>query len=650
MDFIQFYHKVRARWKVVACSIAVCVVLAVIYLLLAHRVYSSFVVFQVQESGGNILGTPTSDANAAMPPEVLNTVEQSLTSQSLMLQMIHVGHLGTDPKFARPKKDGTPYLDSELLEILKSKMTVELVKGTRLFQVTIEDRDPFYAQTLVQLLISQYLEQSFQAQINSLRASNDYLSDEVQRFWPDLPRIREALAKKDPSGLLAISTISQDPEVAGLQTRIHEEEAYFASVKEVFMENHPRYIAAQRRLQELQEAQQAALLRAAERVQTSYDNAKATQTELTGRLEQQALPSGQTDLSSETAVAERVESDRALYDSVLGRMNQIPATQRVNENTVEIVEKPLVADKPVRPRPALTLAAAIFGGLVLGVGLVLGRDFFDNTFSNVVDVEVSLGAPILAMVPKSKLIAEQNDAVTLNSNSIEAEAFRTLRTSIHLIESKGETGAEAKETVRNAVLFTSANAGEGKTSCAYNYAVMLARQGLQTLLIDADLRRATLTALIVKSKKGAGLAEVLSGAGSLEDLSRPTMHANLVFLPAGGSHGGAEGVEELLHMGKVGTFLRKAGGQFDRIVIDTPPIHAVSDSLLFAPHVLMNCLVIRVGTTPKTAVTRACLLLKEANRGLIGVVLNNVGTDVGSAYAFHGYAKDYSYSYGEIKP
>jgi succinoglycan biosynthesis transport protein ExoP len=645
MDFTQLYYKVRARWIVVACSVAVCVGLALIYLLLAHRIYSSYAVFQVQQSGGSLLGTPPSDADGQMSPEVLNTVEQSLTSQSLMLLMIHTGHLGTNPKFAPPKSDGTAYLDSELIAMLQRKMTVELLRGTRLIQVTIEDRDPVYAQTLVQLLVSEYLEQSFQTQVSSLRASNDYLSDEVQRFWPDLPRIREALAKKDPSGLLEISTISQDPEVAGLQTRIHEEEAYFASVKEVFMENHPRYIAAQRRLQELQDAQQAALLRAAERVETSYDNAKATQTELTNRLEQQTLPTDGADSTGESVV-ERVASDRALYDSVLARMNQIPATQRVNENTVHVVEEPLVSDQPVRPRPALTVAAAILGGLVIGVGLIVGRDYFSNTFTNVVDVETSLGVPILATVPKSKLIAEQDDAVTVNSMSIEAEAFRTLRTSIHLLESKGETGSDAKDTARNAVLFTSANPGEGKTSCAYNYAVMLARQGLKTLLIDADLRRATLTGLIVKSKKGAGLSEVLAGRDSLVDLSRPTMHANLFFLPAGGLHGGAEGVEELLHMGKVGSFLRKADAQFDRIVIDTPPLHAVSDSLLFAPHVLMNCMVIRVGTTPKIAVTRAFLLLKEANRGLVGVVLNYVGTDVGAAYEFHGYTKDYSYAYG----
>jgi succinoglycan biosynthesis transport protein ExoP len=151
MDFIQLYHKVLARWQVTAYAVAVCVFLALLYLLLATRIYSSVAVFQVQQKGGNLLGTATNTADEPISPEVLNTIQQSFTSQSFMLRMIHVGHLGTDPKFVPPKSDGTPYLDSELLKKLQEKMSVNLRKGTRLIDVTIEDRDPVYAQELVQL-------------------------------------------------------------------------------------------------------------------------------------------------------------------------------------------------------------------------------------------------------------------------------------------------------------------------------------------------------------------------------------------------------------------------------------------------------------------------------------------------------------------
>jgi succinoglycan biosynthesis transport protein ExoP len=646
MDFIHLYHRILNKWWVVASAIAFCTVLALVYLSLAQKVYSSQAVIQVQQEGGKLLGTSTNSADDSISPEVLKTIEQSLTSQSLLLRVIHAAHLGTDPKFAPPKRDGAPYLDSELIEMLQSKLSVELRRGTRLIDVVIEDRDPERAQRLVQTLVSQYLEQSFERQLASLKASNDYLSDEVRTFWADLPRIREALDKSNPSGLLEIASISQDAEVSGLQTRIHAEEADFASLKEVFMENHPRYIAAQRRLQELQEAQQAALLRAAERVENSYDNAKATEAELTDKLQQQeqaALPSDRAAIPGDVLTQE-VESDRALYDTVLARMNQTAATQGVTENAVRVVEEPLVSAKPVRPRPTLVLAAAMLAGIVAGVGFIVVQDFFNSSFTSVNDVESSLGVPVLTAVPKSPLIARTREAMTVKPNSFETEAFRTLRTSIHLLESKGgrEAGGTAKDIARNAVLFTSANPGEGKTSCAYNYAVMLSRQGLRTLLIDGDLRRATLTTLLMRGKKCLGLSEVLAEQSVLQNACHPTQYDQLFFLAAGG---GNSGTAELLDSIKAGALLREAAAQFDRIVIDTPPINAVSDSLLIAPHVLVNCLVVHAGVTPKRAVARACLQLQQATRGIIGAILNQVGTDSRAAYECHGYAKNFVYTY-----
>jgi capsular exopolysaccharide synthesis family protein len=230
-------------------------------------------------------------------------------------------------------------------------------------------------------------------------------------------------------------------------------------------------------------------------------------------------------------------------------------------------------------------------------------------------------------------------------NSFETEVFRTLRTSIHLLESKGESqaGGAAKDIAHNTVLFTSANPGEGKTSCAYNYAVMLSRQDLLTLLIDGDLRRATLTTLLMPGKKCLGLSEVLAGRSVLQKACQPTQYDKLFFLAAGG---GSSATAELLDSIKAGALLREAAAQFDRIVIDTPPINAVSDSLLIARHVQVNCLVVHAGATPKRAVARAYLQLKQANRGVIGAILNQVGTDSQAAYECHGYVKNFDYTYG----
>jgi len=649
MDIVQLYHQVRSRWWIIAAAVIVCEALAVIYLWTTPKIYASGAVLQVQQPGEKLPGAPDS-TDIGISPEVLKTVEQNLSSQSVLLRVVHSLRLEDDPQFAPPKRGGAPYLDSEMIGLLQRKLSVELRRGTRLIDVTVEDTNAERAQVIAKTLVAQYFAQSFLDQLESMKSANAYLSDEVERFWADLLRIRTALANKDPRGLLEIASIAQDVDVIGLETRIDAEQADFASVKEVFMENHPRYIAAQRRLQELQEAQNSALLRAAQRIQNSYDSAKATQTELADKLqaqEEEALRTDQAAISNED-LARQMESDRALYNAVLAQMKQTPQNQEVeqkdvDENVVRIIEEPLVPAKPVRPRSSMVLAAAMLTGIVAAVGFIIGQDFFSSAFTSVDDVETSLGVPVLTTLPKSPLMAGGKEIAFLRPDSFEAEAFRTLRASIHLQGSQGAggPGATAKDIVRNAVLLTSANPGEGKTTCAYNYAVALSSQGLRTLLIDGDLRRSQLTDLM-HGGKGPGLSDVLVGKCSLADACRTTRHENLYLMSAGSVTGGTA---ELADSHKVGALLQEAGPRFDRIVIDSPPINAVSDALLIAPHVLINCLVIHSGVSPKLAVERACKLLKQVNRGVIGAILNQVGTDPRSAHQCYGYPKDFAYTY-----
>jgi polysaccharide biosynthesis transport protein len=648
MDLFHLYHRIVSRWRIVLAVIVGCLILAGIYLAVTPRIYSSRAVLQVRQPGGKLLDAATSGADDGVSPEVLKTVEQNLTSQSLLLRVVHTAHLADDAGFAPPKSNGASYLDSELLALLQSRLSIEVRRGTRLIDVMVEDRDPVRAERLARALVSQYLEQSFEDQLASMKTSNGYLSNEVQRFWPELPQIEKALAKNDPSGLLDVTSVVQDPEVADLQERIHVEEANFASLKEVFMENHPRYQAMQRRLEELHEEQDAALLRAAQRIENSYQNTETTETEFANRLQQQEQQIASNGaLASYETLAQNVESDRALYDAVLARMRQTSGNSSVSpapamvENAVQIVEEPLVSAKPVKPRRSLVLAAALLAGLVLGVGIIFGEDYIRSAFTNVYDIESSLGVPVLAAVPKVPSLGRAGASVAANPNSVETEAFRTLRAAIHLLEGR-ESSTATQGLVRNAVLFTSANPGEGKTTCAYNYAVMLARQGLRTLLVDADLRRATLTLRVASEKKLSGLADVLAGRESLSEACRLLPDNRLSFLSAGrttvetAEHFDSAGIADVLH---------KLSSQFDRIVIDTPPVNVVSDSLLIVPHVLMNCLIIQAGATQKRAVAHACGELKKVNRGIVGAILNQVGTDSRASYECYGYAKNFTYTY-----
>ena len=691
MDAVQLYHRVRRRWWVIALAVLACAAAAFGYLARAPKIYASRAVIQVQQQGQKFMNGP-SPGEDLKSAEDLKTVEQGLTSQSLLLRVVRAAGLEHDPAFAKPKKDGSKYRDSELVEMFQAKLSVDLRRGTRLIDLVIEDRDPERAQALVKTFLSEYLAQSFEQQVASMKRSGDYLTGEARtlkakldaserglqayreqnpgvsleakqditgeklkelnlqlsaaktarvRLEADLPRIHEALDRKDPDALLGMASISTDEDVAGLQTRIHTEEATFASLKEVFMEKHPRYLAEERRLQELREARNAALLRAAERAENAYANAKATEATLLDSVREQEQSTLQSDRVAipYNVLAREVESDRVLYEAVLARMKETAAAQGFDENPVRVVEEPLIPARPVRPRSTLVLAAAILAGLVAGVALVLARDFVGSSLNSVDEVEDLLGLPVLTTVPKSRLIAQGATGVAAKPTSREAEAFRTLRPSLQLLEGKRGAGAAGSPPgAASTVLFTSANPGEGKTSCAYHYAVMLAYQGLRTLLIDADLRRATLTHRLAKDARKPGFVEAVSGQISVRDACQPTAQENLFLLAAGCQH---VRVAELLAAMDFGAFLQEAGSDFERVVIDTSPVNAVSDALLIARHVPVICLVIGAGRSPTRAVVRACALLQQAAHQVTGVILNRVSDDARSAYDNYQYTKDY---------
>jgi capsular exopolysaccharide synthesis family protein len=204
-----------------------------------------------------------------------------------------------------------------------------------------------------------------------------------------------------------------------------------------------------------------------------------------------------------------------------------------------------------------------------------------------------------------------------------AEEFRTLRTSLSLL---------APPMERRSFLFTSAVPGEGKSFCAANYAMALAQQGLRTLLIDADMRLPTLHRLFFDGAPHPGAADVLLDTVTLEKAARQAHEKHLFVLTAGHR---PERPAELLAGPRFAELLKEAAGLYDRVVIDSAPVHAVSDTLLLAPTVQAVVLVIQAARTPRRAIARACQKLRDACGSMAGVVLNQLPRTSGRDYYYH---------------
>jgi capsular exopolysaccharide synthesis family protein len=276
----------------------------------------------------------------------------------------------------------------------------------------------------------------------------------------------------------------------------------------------------------------------------------------------------------------------------------------------------------------------LFGGLATGLGIVFFLSSIDQSIKTVDQAEEQTGLPVLSTVPKFQGSPQDQRRLIVadEAHSSEAEAFRTLRTALSMLGKKED---------RRTFLFTSALPAEGKTFCSLNYALSLAQQGLKTLIIDCDLRRPMVEKTIMaNNKRGFGVTDYITGQRSFDEVVQVTEHQNFSYIPAGTM---SPNPSELLAQTGIDGLLDEALLRFDRVIVDSAPIHAVSDTMLIMDRIQTLCLVVRCRKTPSKAVRRAVRLLMEAEAPLAGLILNLMPrTRGGYGYYYDSY---YDYSY-----
>ena len=251
----------------------------------------------------------------------------------------------------------------------------------------------------------------------------------------------------------------------------------------------------------------------------------------------------------------------------------------------------------------------------------------DPSLRTIDQVEQRTGLNVVTCVPliKKGEVAGGGGAklpVVADRRGVVAEAFRSMRATMAMISGGGK---------HRVFLITSAIPGEGKTFTSSNFAASLAQQDFRTLLIDADLRKPSVSKLFFKDNLKPGLSEVLMGTADVAEATVPTEVPNLWVIPAGGI---APNPSELLAQPRLQEVLEKLRGQYDRIVIDSSPVLAVRDPLLLARYVEAACLIVRAGHSPAKASVQAVRLLSEAGAPTAGVVLNSVRQGSGAYYAY----------------
>lgn len=321
-----------------------------------------------------------------------------------------------------------------------------------------------------------------------------------------------------------------------------------------------------------------------------------------------------------------------LHDVLFDKIATVDIHQVQAPIRATIVEEPLPNLEASSPKLRMILVGSILGGLLLGFGMAYVQDLLDDRFGSPEEITIQLGVRVLALVRQLQALPGkglETVQMVANPQAVDSEAFRTLRTSIAL-----------STEVSERLVISSSEPSDGKTTISANLAASYALSGKRTLVIDADLRKPGMTALL-DLKGHAGVTDVLSakeniGAVAESCLFHTTLE-NLDVIPAGPRR---PDPAELLLGPNFAELLAWADAHYDQVLVDCPPTLAVSDAQIIGRLVDGVVLVVTPEKNHRRLVARACQNFQSAGIPLLGIVANRI------TQQSHGYGYGYGYGYG----
>jgi succinoglycan biosynthesis transport protein ExoP len=400
---------------------------------------------------------------------------------------------------------------------------------------------------------------------------------------------------------------------------------------------HPQVVAVRTEISELGGQLGDAASASLQVVENRLQELSSEQSEL--RVEQSRFP----DLEGELQALEAQRTlDRDSYQYLLSQLYQAQITEAAASPYVEILDR-AVGALQIQGRGRINVFLGALLGLILGVGAAFFLEYLDRTVRTSSDVESLLGIPVLGIIPRLRRVEQPADGaenaepdarglpliVAMDPLDPAAEAYRNLRMNLMFMSTEDEP-------IRS-ILFSSPGPSEGKSTTAINFAVMLARQGQHVLVIDADLRRPTLHRALDVLRE-PGLTNLLIGDTDPREAVRPNVLPHLDFLPSGPF---PPNPSELLNSKAMGRLLEEFEGRYDQIVIDSPPMLAVTDAAVLAVHTDGVVLVLRYGETEQRVAERSVEQLRRLGVRVFGAVLN----EVSAASPDERYYLQYYYNY-----
>ncbi len=505
-------------------------------------------------------------------------------------------------------------LQSRIGQISAGLRVGEKGRGTGLLEVTFESPNPDFAMRMMNALADAFVQQNVERKSEeadkTLKFLNTLLPDlknKAERSAQDFASYQESTGRLDPKGEtenLVQQSVGMEKERLTLEIKRRELLQRYAPA-------HPAIRAIDAQLAELRA-----------QYQDVADQIKS-------------LPSDQLEYFKNT---QTVELDSKLYSSLVEYAQKMELAKAGTVGNVFIIDSAVLPTGPSYPNKVKEISIAGILGLVLGI---LAAHLFGRMLGNVRDpkrLEDTIGSKMLAILPQAVeqtgMTADQVFMLAKEKpNSASVESLRSLRVALLF--------ALLEKQRQKVILITSAVPGQGKSFITSNLAYLLAASGKKTLLIDADIRKTSLHRYFPIDRKGHGLSEVLQDKYDLQSLLIPNIYPNLDMVPAGRP---AANPGELFVEGKLEQIINWAADQYDIVLVDSPPVLPVNDSVVLSRLCDVTVFVVRQEKVSLHEIEEAYELFNKAGVSPDGMVFNGfVPSRVRYGVSRYGY---YAYKYG----
>lgn len=689
IDLLEYWGILRRRWRLFAGTAIATVFLALVFTLLATPSYRAGTTLQIERDTMKVVSFEAIEpTESPLDRDFYQTQYELLKSESLAKRVIEDLRMVAEPAYekyveaadedAEERADGKPVNNSlrrqlredAVVKPVLEALSIEPIRNSRLVRVNFDSPDPGLsakvANAYATAFIASNLERRFQASSYAkkyleerLAQLKDRLEDSerqvvafsAQEHIVSVSDDKPSLDAQSLSDLNAALATAQGarmkaealwqrasegdgmalPQVVGnlLIQKLREQkaamEANYQNSLATFKPDYPNMRQLQQQIAEANRQIAAEVSNIRQAVRIDYEAALAQENLLKSRID--ALKGDVLDLQERSIqyniLKREAEKNRQLYDALLQRYKEIGVAGGIGANNISVIDVATPPTKASSPRKLLNLAIGLVLGVFLGVLVVFVVHYLDNTVRDPKALEAASDLAVLGAIPRlADGVTPQEAASDLRSAF--SESYRSVRTALQFATAHGLPGT---------MLVTSAGPSEGKSTTALELAQNIAQLGKRVLLIDADLRGASVHRSTGLSA-ARGLSSLLSGACGLDEAVQSWRNGALSVITSGPL---PPNPPELLGGDALPKLLAELREHFDVIVLDGPPILGLADAPLLANHAEATMIVVAAQATRIDALQASIRRLQFARARVIGAVLTRFDLEVGEEHYGYGY-------------